>query len=103
MKTLVAAISLVCLSSTVLAHDIYSKLRDRDGHRCRPHAPARPCTHKIRPNVRFDPKATELLRGREMTRSATRRHSGTASLGDAFLWSCSRLAWRTMRCKEFCL
>jgi len=34
----VAAISLVCLSSTVLAHDIYSKLRDRDGHRCRPHA-----------------------------------------------------------------
>src|SRR3954454_13642992 len=34
MKTLVAAIALVCLSSTVPAHDIYSNLRDRDGHLC---------------------------------------------------------------------
>ena len=25
----------------------------------------RPCTHKIRPNVRFNPKATELPRGRK--------------------------------------
>jgi hypothetical protein len=32
MKNLVAAIALFCLSSTVLAHDIYSNLRDRDGH-----------------------------------------------------------------------
>jgi hypothetical protein len=29
MKMLVAAIALLCLSSTVLAHDIYSNLRDR--------------------------------------------------------------------------
>ena len=34
MKALVAAIALLCLSSTVLAHDIYSTLRDRDGHLC---------------------------------------------------------------------
>src|SRR5215468_5734601 len=34
MKTLVAAIALLCLSSTVPAHDIYSNLRDRDGHLC---------------------------------------------------------------------
>jgi hypothetical protein len=34
MKNLVAAIALLCLSSTVLAHDIYSKLRGRDGHLC---------------------------------------------------------------------
>ena len=34
MKALVAAIALLCLSSTVLAHDIYSNLRDRDGHLC---------------------------------------------------------------------
>ena len=34
MKKLVATIVLLCLSSTVLAHDIYSNLRDRDGHLC---------------------------------------------------------------------
>ena len=34
MKKLVATIALLCLSSTVLAHDIYSNLRDRDGHLC---------------------------------------------------------------------
>src|SRR5262245_19633792 len=34
MKKLVATIALLCLSSTVLAHDIYSTLRDRDGHLC---------------------------------------------------------------------
>ena len=34
MKALVAAIALLCVSSTVLAHDIYSTLRDRDGHLC---------------------------------------------------------------------
>ena len=32
MKALMAAIALICVSSTVLAHDIYSNLRDRDGH-----------------------------------------------------------------------
>src|SRR5215813_12000914 len=34
MKALMAAIALLCVSSTVLAHDIYSNLRDRDGHLC---------------------------------------------------------------------
>src|SRR6266487_3842713 len=34
MKKLLATIALLCLSSTVLAHDIYSNLRDRDGHLC---------------------------------------------------------------------
>src|SRR5262249_26432400 len=34
MKALMAAIALLCVSSTVLAHDIYSTLRDRDGHLC---------------------------------------------------------------------
>src|SRR5262249_22089794 len=34
MKALMAAIALLCLSSTVLAHDIYSNLRDKDGHLC---------------------------------------------------------------------
>jgi hypothetical protein len=34
MKKLVATIALLCLSSTVLAHDIYSGLRNRDGDLC---------------------------------------------------------------------
>jgi hypothetical protein len=34
MEKLVAAIALVCSSSTVLAHDIYSTLRDTAGHLC---------------------------------------------------------------------
>ena len=34
MKKLVATIALLCASSTVLAHDIYSDLRDRDGNLC---------------------------------------------------------------------
>ena len=32
MGWLVATIALLCLSTSVLAHDIYSNLRDRDGH-----------------------------------------------------------------------
>ena len=34
MKALMAAIALLWVSSTVLAHDIYSTLRDRDGNLC---------------------------------------------------------------------
>jgi len=31
MKKFVATIALLCVSNTVLAHDIYGTLRDRDG------------------------------------------------------------------------
>jgi hypothetical protein len=34
LKKLTAMIALLCVSNTVLAHDIYSNLRDRDGHLC---------------------------------------------------------------------
>jgi hypothetical protein len=34
MKALMAAIALLCLSGTVLAHDIYTNLRDRNGNPC---------------------------------------------------------------------
>jgi len=34
MKKLAATIALLCVSNAVLAHDIYSDLRDRDGHLC---------------------------------------------------------------------
>jgi hypothetical protein len=37
----VETIGLLCMSSTVLAHDIYSDLRDRDGRlSCNGHLPA---------------------------------------------------------------
>ena len=34
MKKLAATIALLFVSNAVLAHDIYSNLRDRDGHLC---------------------------------------------------------------------
>jgi hypothetical protein len=34
MKSLLAAIALLCLSTIVLAHDIYGNLRDRAGQLC---------------------------------------------------------------------
>jgi hypothetical protein len=34
MTKLMTAIAVLCVSSTVLAHDIYSDLRDRDGRLC---------------------------------------------------------------------
>ena len=34
MKKLAATIALLCVSNTVLAHDMYSTLRDRDGNLC---------------------------------------------------------------------
>jgi len=34
MKKLAATNALLCVSNAVLAHDIYSNLRDRDGHLC---------------------------------------------------------------------
>src|SRR5947199_10375219 len=34
VKKLVATIALLCVSNTVLAHDIYSDLHDRDGRLC---------------------------------------------------------------------
>src|SRR5262245_982581 len=50
MKALVATIALLCLSSTVLAHDIYSNLRDRDGRFCCNGQDCRPVQVKVLPN-----------------------------------------------------
>jgi hypothetical protein len=50
MKSLMAAIALVCVSSTVLAHDIYSNLRDRDGHLCCGGQDCRPVQVIVLPN-----------------------------------------------------
>src|SRR5262245_49338724 len=53
MKKLLAAIALLCLSSTVLAHDIYSNLRDRDGHLCCGGQDCRPVQARVLPNGNY--------------------------------------------------
>jgi len=50
MKTLLAIIALLCLSSTVLAHDIYSTLRDREGNLCCGGQDCKPVQVKVLPN-----------------------------------------------------
>jgi hypothetical protein len=50
MKTLSVVIALLCLSSTVLAHDIYSNLRDRDGHLCCGGQDCEPVEARVLPN-----------------------------------------------------
>ena len=53
MKWLVATIALLCLSSTVLAHDIYSNLRDRDGRLCCGGEDCRPVQAIVLPNGNY--------------------------------------------------
>ena len=61
MKALVAAIALLCLSSTVLAHDIYSNLRDRDGHLCCNGQDCRPVQVTVLPNGDYYLPATKEI------------------------------------------
>src|SRR6266404_6213730 len=58
MKTLVATIILLCLSSTVLAHDIYIGLRDRDGHLCCGGQDCKPVEATVLPNGSYYLPAT---------------------------------------------
>jgi len=53
MKKLLAAIALLCLPTTVLAHDIYSNLRDRDGHYCCNGQDCRPVQARVLPNGNY--------------------------------------------------
>jgi hypothetical protein len=53
MKTLAGTIALLCLSSTVLAHDIYSNLRDRDGHLCCNGQDCKPVEATVLPNGNY--------------------------------------------------
>ena len=53
MKTLAGTIALLCLSSTVLAHDIYSNLRDRDGHLCCNGQDCKPVDATVLPNGNY--------------------------------------------------
>jgi hypothetical protein len=49
MKKLLATIGLLWLSSTALAHDIYSNLRDRDGNLCCGGEDCKPVQAKVLP------------------------------------------------------
>jgi hypothetical protein len=62
MKRLVATIALLCLSSTVSGHDIYSNLRDRDGHFCCNGQDCRPVQVTVLPNGSYYlPTTNEII------------------------------------------
>src|SRR5262249_13007408 len=62
MKALMAILVLLCLSSTVLAHDIYSNLRDRDGHLCCGGQDCRPVQVTVLPNGSYYlPTTNEII------------------------------------------
>src|SRR6516162_5730674 len=59
MKKLVAIIVLLCLSSTVLAHDIYNNLRDRDGRLCFNGQDCKPVEARVLPDSNYYLPATD--------------------------------------------
>src|SRR5262244_4134712 len=62
MKALVAAIALLCLSTSVLAHDIYSNLRDKAGHYCCNGQDCRPVQATVLPNGSYYlPTTNEII------------------------------------------
>ena len=62
MKELLAAIALLCLSTSVLAHDIYSNLRDRDGHLCCGGEDCKPVEAIVLPNGSYYlPTTNEII------------------------------------------
>jgi hypothetical protein len=62
MKTLPAVTALLCLSSTVLAHDVYSNLRDRDGHLCCGGQDCKPVEPIVLPNGSYYlPRTGEII------------------------------------------
>ena len=50
MKWLVATTALLCVSNTVLAHDMYSGFHDRHGHLCCNGQDCRPVEATVLPN-----------------------------------------------------
>ena len=67
MKTLTATVALICLSSTVPAHDIYTDLRDRDGHLCCNGQDCRPVQATVLPNGNYYlPSTGEIIPAEEI-------------------------------------
>jgi len=96
IKNLVATIGLLCVSSIVLAHDIYSDLRDRDGRLCCNGQDCRPVEATVLPDGNYFLPATDE------TIPADIATPFGAKLGlDAFLLQCTLrksrpVAWTTM-------
>src|SRR5215467_11793371 len=95
MKSLMATLVLLCLSSTVLAHDIYSNLRDRDGHLCCGGQDCRPVQVTVLPNGSYYlPRTNEIISADRATPSPDDRfHQCTYSAvaydfesGDGPVW-----------------
>jgi hypothetical protein len=62
MKWLAAMTALLCLSSTVLAHDIYSGFRDRNGHLCCNEQDCRPVQVTVLPDGNYYlPASDEII------------------------------------------
>jgi hypothetical protein len=62
MKNLAAAIALFCLSNSVLAHDIYTDLHDRDGNLCCGRQDCTPVEVTVLPNGSyFLPRTGEII------------------------------------------
>jgi hypothetical protein len=66
MKALVATIALLCVSSTVLAHDIYSNLRDRNGYLCCNSQDCRPVQATVLPDGNYYLPSTDEIIPAEM-------------------------------------
>src|ERR1044072_9193476 len=60
------AIALLCVSSTVLAHDIYSDVRDRDGNLCCNGQDSRPVEATVLPNGNYYLPASNEINPAEM-------------------------------------
>jgi hypothetical protein len=62
VKKLVATIALLCVSTSVLAHDIYSNLRDRDGNLCCGGQDCKPVRAIVLPNGSYYlPETGEII------------------------------------------
>jgi len=62
LKKLVATIALLCVSNTVLAHDIYSDLRDPDGRLCCNGQDCKPVQVTVLPNGSYYlPSTVEII------------------------------------------
>ena len=79
MKKLVATIALLCVSNTVLAHDIYSGLRDRDGDLCCGGQDCKPVEAKALPDGNYYlPETGEIIPADMATPSPDDRFHGVS-------------------------
>src|SRR5947199_9728874 len=76
VKKLVATIALLCVSNTVLAHDIYSDLRDRNGSLCCNGQDCKPVQATVLPNGSYYLPGTDEIIPSDMA---------TPSLDDRFI------------------